>query len=57
MPKPIACSARRVQLIHQHNYYLDGSMKWRDEPDLYVLSNGDTLGPSYHADFINGVRS
>lgn len=40
----------------QHNYYFAGEQPWRNEENLVVLSNGDTLGPSYHGDFINGVR-
>lgn len=39
----------------QHNYYFGGAQPWRNEPNLIVLSNGDTLGSSYHGDFINGV--
>jgi hypothetical protein len=37
------------------NYYLGPWQEWRNDDNLLVLSNGDALGVSYHADFFNGV--
>lgn len=53
---PSLTSASLVIADIQHNYYFgDGEQVWRNEENLVVLSNGDALGTSYHADFVNGV--
>lgn len=38
----------------QSNYYPTGGQKWESGAKL-ILSNGDEWGPSFHADFHNGV--
>lgn len=43
-------------IFFEANYYFgNGEQVWRNDPNLLVLSNGDSVGPSYHADFMNGV--
>lgn len=38
------------------NYYPSEEQKaeWGTRPEHFAFSNGDTLGPSFHADFVNG---
>ncbi|TYJ59040.1 hypothetical protein B9479_000029 [Cryptococcus floricola] len=41
-------------IFAQWNYYLDDNQPWRNDEGTLVFSNGDTLGSSMHADFVNG---
>ncbi|ODN76938.1 hypothetical protein, variant [Cryptococcus amylolentus CBS 6039] len=41
-------------IFAQWNYYLDDNQPWRNDEGTIVFSNGDTLGSSMHADFVNG---
>ncbi|WWC63823.1 uncharacterized protein I303_106428 [Kwoniella dejecticola CBS 10117] len=57
-PNGIVCPAshpiKYPTIFAEFNYYLDAKHPWRNDECTFVLSNGDCLGDTFHADFVNG---